>query len=132
MSIFQYYGHLFYKPSPNPTEFGFWVKRVPENIEELLNPTILAYWFMDDGDQKWKGHSRAVRISIHSFVYDDCELLQQALANKYGLQTTLQKAEISQEGIQQYRLYFSTKCYDTLRCLIYPKLLPSMLYKFPE
>ena len=56
MNIFQYYGQLFYEPSPNPTKFGFWVKRVPQKIEELLNPTIIAYWFMDDGDQKWKGH----------------------------------------------------------------------------
>lgn len=40
---------------------------------------------MDDGDPKWKGHTRAVRISTNSFALPDCELLCQALINKYKL-----------------------------------------------
>ncbi|MCV6615787.1 MAG: hypothetical protein OIF35_12510, partial [Cellvibrionaceae bacterium] len=57
-------------------------KRVPENINELLNARSLAYWFMDDGNalsinQKWyylfstqsfpKGARRAIQALSHNF-----------------------------------------------------------------
>lgn len=129
LGLLKYYGDLFYEPIYEPTFKR--IKRVPNNIKELLSPTALAYWFMDDGDQKWKGHSRAVRISVNSFSKSDCELLCSVLHDKYDLRTSLQKADSSKLGIQQYRLYISAYSYEILRDLIYPQLLPSMLYKFP-
>lgn len=123
---------LFYvREQTSPTTWR-WLKRVPPNIEDLLTPTALAYWFMDDGDQKWKHKSKAVRISTQGFTKQDCELLCQALTNKYGLQTKLVKAEVTSEGVQQYRLYISSKSYNRLRDLIYSELLPSLRYKFPN
>lgn len=132
MGIFQYYGNLFYVPNPNPTPFGVWTKIVPPNIEELLNPTVFAYWFMDDGDQKWKGHSRAMRLSTQGFVESDVDLLRHALQKKFGLSTTKEKADVAKDGSQRYRIYLTTSCYDTLRDVLYPNLLPYMRYKFPD
>lgn len=68
MGIFDYYGRLFYVPVETPTPTRAWVKCVPATIEDLLTPKVLAYWYMDDGDQKWRGRSRAFRISVNSFT----------------------------------------------------------------
>lgn len=86
---------------------------------------------MDDNDQKWKNHSNAVRLSTNSFTKQECILLKEALGNTYSLKVSLQKAEITKSGRQQYRLYISSKSFTTLKDIILPKLFPSMLYKFP-
>lgn len=71
LGVLKHYADLFYIPQPklDPTKpSSFWVKRVPETIGDLLNSTSFAYWFMDDGGQKWSGKSRAVRLSTHGFT----------------------------------------------------------------
>lgn len=55
MSILRPYMKLFYIRRSQPTPTSFWIKPVPPNIEELLSPTAMTYWYMDDSDQKWKG-----------------------------------------------------------------------------
>lgn len=87
MGIFQYYGRLFYTLGNSPNKA--WIKRVSPTIEDLLNLRVLAYSYMDDGDQKWRGHSRAGWISVNNFIVENYELLQTALEKKYGLVTTL-------------------------------------------
>lgn len=126
----KYYGDLFYEAVYEPDFHR--VKRVPGNIQQLLSPTALAYWFMDDGDQKWKEHSRGVRFSVNAFSQNDCELLCSVLHEKYSLRTTLQKAGKSKLGIQQYRLYVSAHSYEILNDIVKPELLRFMLYKFPQ
>ena len=37
-------------------------KRVPKNINELLTPRGLAYWFMDDGTSYRSGRHRAYKF----------------------------------------------------------------------
>lgn len=53
------------------------------------------------------------------------------LEGAFGLKITLQKADVTKQGIQQYRLYFPTSCYFQMKEFIYDYLLPSLLYKFP-
>lgn len=130
MGTLKYYGDVFYKTAETTTFRR--VKRVPENIQDLLTPTAIAYWFIDDGDQKWKGHSRAVRFSTNSFSVEDCELLCTALRQKYKLKPSLQKAEKTKQGIQQYCLYISTRSYPILKDLLWKHIVLSMRYKFPE
>lgn len=130
MGILKPYGDLFYKTGET-TPFRR-VKRVPDNIQDLFTPRMIAYWFMDDGDQKWKGHSRGVRFSTNSFSVQECELLCDALREKYTLKPSLEKAGKSKQGVQQYRLYISSGSYSILKDLIWNHLVRSMRYKFPE
>lgn len=129
MRFLRHYADLFYVPS-SETVSG-WEKQVPKNIADFLTPRAFAYWYMDDGDQKWKGRSRGMRFSINSFPLEDCELLCDVLTQKYSLKTSLEKAEKSKKGTQHYRLYVSTKSYEILKDLIFLELHPSMVYKFP-
>ena len=60
-------------------------KRVAHNIEELLTPRAVAYWFMDDGTSYRSGRHRAYRFSTHSFPFSDQERLVQALRYNFGI-----------------------------------------------
>lgn len=72
------------------------------------------------------------RCSVFHKCISDCQVLAEPLKNKYGLLVTLAKPEVTKAGIQQYRLCVSAKSYEILRHLIYPELIPSMVYKFPD
>nr|YP_009184785.1 putative LAGLIDADG homing endonuclease [Jenufa perforata]ALO62921.1 putative LAGLIDADG homing endonuclease [Jenufa perforata] len=74
LGIFKFYGDLFY--TRNLID-GTWEKIVPITIEEYLSPTAIAYWFIDDGSQKKKEHTTAVRIATSGFIENDCLILQQ-------------------------------------------------------
>lgn len=113
---FRFYGKQFYVDGK---------KRVPPIIDKWLTPRSLAYWYMDDGAQKWKGRSLGVRLCTDGFVPDEVRKLAAILARKYDLKTSLQAKG---NGL---RIYISSLSYGNLRRVIYPYLLPSMLYKFP-
>jgi len=116
-ACFRFYGHQFYDGKK---------KKVPKLIHKWLTPRSIAYWYMDDGAQKWKGKSLGVRFCTDSFLRKDVELLAHLLCKKYYLKTSFQKKD---DG---WRIYISSFSYEILKKLIFLYLLPSMLYKFPE
>lgn len=105
---------------------GVWIKEIPKNIKKFLTPRALAYWYMDDGALKWKGHSNAVRLCTDSFSYSDVCLLKSVLEEKFKLKCSLQK-----KG-NIHRISILEESYDDLKSLIFPYLLPCMYYKFPD
>ena len=117
----QFYGNLFYIK-----ENAKWVKKVPFNIHKYLTPRALAYWYMDNGSLKWKGHSNAVRICTDGFALSDVKRLQYALINNFHLEVTIVKQN------DQFRLSINEKSYEILKPLIVPYLIPCMYYKFPD
>lgn len=119
---FKEFADLFY----TKLEDGSYRKRVPENIGDLLNPEVLAWWYQDDGALKWSGHSDAVRLCTDSFTYGEVNLLKTALETKFGLKPTIQK----QRG--HCRLYIPESDYPILSDTIANLLSPVMYYKFPD
>lgn len=130
LGIFKFYANLFYRRSL--IKENAWAKIVPPTIEQYLTPTALAYWFMDDGSQKWKGRTAAARIATTSFTENECLILKEALNNRYGLKVRLHKDGISKAGMQQYRLFIPTESFPAFKDLILPDILPSMLYKLSD
>lgn len=115
-SCFRFYGQQFY---------GEGKKKLPKLIHRWLTPMAIAYWYMDDGAQKWKGKSLAVRFCTDNFVYQDVKKLAQVLQHKYDLKVSLQKKKL------HWRIYISSYSYDTLKNCIFSYFIESMLYKFP-
>lgn len=113
---FRFYGHQFYAGEK---------KKVPKLIHRWLTPRSIAYWYMDDGAQKWKGKSLAVRFCTDNFVYQDVKRLAQVLQDKYAVKASLQK-----KGLH-WRIYISSYSYNTLKNLIFSYFIQSMLSKFP-
>ena len=60
-------------------------KRVPKSIHKWLTPRAIAYWYMDDGAQKWKGRLLGVRFCTDNFSLSEIETLAQVLREKYLL-----------------------------------------------
>ena len=115
---FSFYGQQFYGPDG--------VKKVPKIIGELLQPRSIAYWYMDDGAQKWKGKSKGVRFCTDGFLTSDVQILADLLRKEYNLETNLES-----KG-KNKRVYVSAKSYNLLKELIWEFFIPSMYYKFPE
>ncbi len=63
------------------------VKVVPFIIEEYLTPQGLAHWIMDDGCII---KNRGVKLSTHSYTYNEVVFLSNLLNKKFDLITTVQ------------------------------------------
>ena len=117
-ACFRFYGPQFYDSDGR--------KKIPKIIGKLLKPRSIAYWYMDDGAQKWKGKSKGVRFCTDNFLHSEVQFLAQILQDKYNLKTSLQK-----KG-KNYRVFVSSYSYELIRKLIWDFLIPSMYYKFPN
>ena len=88
-----------------------WVLR-PKNINELLTPRALAYWFMDDGtytfNRSQNDPQRYYRFSTQSFPLEDQALLVQVLRDNFDIDATIQKQR------SQYLLYIRSKSTNRL------------------
>jgi hypothetical protein len=82
LSIFNKYYEMFYKIDPHTQRF---VKIVPENISNLMNPIVLAYLIMTDGNFD-KSRNR-VRIYTNSFRKDEVQILASAINNNLSIYT---------------------------------------------
>lgn len=110
-SSLNYLHNAFY---PNGT-----VKRVPENITEMLSPRALAVWIMDDGGISGDG----VKISTEGFVLEDIERLQSALFDVFNLRYSIQHHK------HQYILYLSKAQLSVLSQIVKVYMIPCMYYK---
>jgi hypothetical protein len=70
LPIFNQYHEMFYTLNP---EKGKYVKKVPKNILEFMDPIVLAYLLMSDGNF-YKNRNR-VRIYSNSFTKEDVQML---------------------------------------------------------
>ena len=69
-ACFRFYGQQFYNKNGK--------KKCPRLIEKMLSPRSIAYWYMDDGAQKWKGKSKGVRFCTDNFSHTECKWLATA------------------------------------------------------
>jgi hypothetical protein len=124
-SCFRFYGAQFYNVFTDCNGVTRKEKKIPKLIHKWLQPRSIAYWYMDDGAQKWKGVSLGVRFCTDNYNRQDVQRLAKVLHEKYNLQTSLQK-----KG-KDWRIYVSSSSYDLLKSLIFSYFIESMVYKFP-
>jgi hypothetical protein len=118
---------LFYRPATeNDRQLGRgnerYIKRVPTNISDFINPMALAFWIMDDGSYVKD------RVSTDGFTFEEATLLQQALLQKLELKCNLQTIK-TKSGKKQPRLYFPKNQMPALITKVKPFIIPSMYYK---
>ena len=124
-SCFRFYAHQFYIQQEQGGEGFKRRKTVPKLIHRWLTPRAIAYWYMDDGAQKWRGKSLGVRFCTDSFTSLEIDRLLLVLHNKFLLKTSSQKKGGGK------RIYVSSHSYPVLKALVFPFLIDSMAYKFP-
>ena len=81
---------------------------------------------MDNGSTKWKNKVLALRLCTDCFTESENNMLISILKDKFDLNVTKTKNKDN-----EWRLYVGTENHEKIKKLIYPHLIPSMLYKFP-
>lgn len=99
-------------------------KVIPEGIDQFLNPTAFAVWFMGDGSIKSKECKGRI-LNTQSFTRTDIERLMNILENKFNLRVSIRTQK---DGLQ---IYISAKSAFILNALLKDKILPSFTYKLP-
>jgi hypothetical protein len=81
LPFFNDYHNMFYKLNENSK----FVKIVPVNIFELMDPLVLAFLIMSDGN--FDNSRNRVRIYTNNFNYEEVVNLSQAIYSKFGIYT---------------------------------------------
>ena len=115
---FNWLHDIFYKEQD-----GKWIKVVPEShyLQTYLTPLALAIWIMDDGGKSGSG----LTLSTHSFTAEDIVRLSTFLTNFYGLKNSINSAGVE----NQYVIYIWKESMPKLVLLVYPYMVPGMIYK---
>lgn len=87
------------------------VKKVPDNIYELLTLRGLAFWIMDDGSR----HGSGLHISVYAFSNEDVDKLMFTLQDKFNL-----RCSIHYNRDKKPRISIFKKSMDNLIPLISP------------
>jgi hypothetical protein len=115
--------------------YGTGRKALPNNFENLINPQVLAVWYMDDGDKKKSTHKgvfvdyladNGMRISIANFNRKEAARIVDVFSS-YGI-----KSVYKREG-KYLRLCIPASDGNSKKFaqLILPYMEQSMLYKIP-
>lgn len=113
---FKLYNDIFYSSENNKR-----VKIIPQNIGQLLNAQVLAYWFMDDG--YGKSTSSGYVINTQNFSLNQQQDLVEIFKLIFDLNITIHKDRTN------YRLYIPKNNKEKFKNIIQPYIIPSMLYK---
>lgn len=102
---FRFYAQQFYTDGK---------KKIPKLIGKMLDPLVLAIWFMDDGS--WKSNKHKTYI-IHTlgFTRKDLELVQTVLRDNFRIETSLHR----QKG-KYWRLYIKSESAKDFEKIIQP------------
>jgi hypothetical protein len=115
-----------------------YIKVVPIDITQWLNPQVIAYWFMDDGSRT----KQTLYLNTQSFTYDEQLLLQKALLG-LNIKCSIKKDKIEPKGeifnkqsLSQisndknlYKLEINSESTPIFIQLIKPYILPIFNYK---
>jgi LAGLIDADG DNA endonuclease family len=83
LPIFNQYYEMFYKFNSDTQKY---IKIIPENIIDLVDPIVLAYLIMTDGN--FDKSRKRVRIYTNSFRKDEVQNLAVAINKNLGIYTT--------------------------------------------
>nr|YP_010697829.1 hypothetical protein P1S03_mgp16 [Porodaedalea chrysoloma]WCF76790.1 hypothetical protein [Porodaedalea chrysoloma] len=119
LPLFNKYHEMFYKFN---TEKGKFVKIVPENILDNLNPVVLAYLIITDGnfDKNWN----RIRIYTNSYSKEDVNRLAIAINSNLGIY-----AGVLHDRKDQWILTIGAKQLSLLRYIVSPHFESSMFYR---
>lgn len=95
-------------------------KIIPKDfLEEHFDAFSFAIWIMDDG----AADKRQLRINTQCFTYEENLWLSNFLQAKFGILSTLNVDK------GKYRLRIRDSSMNSLKQMVLPFMLPSMLYK---
>lgn len=119
LPLFNQYHDMFYKLN---TETGKFVKVIPQNISDLIDPIVLAYLLMTDGNFD-KSRNR-IRIYTNSYTKEDVERLASSIHSNLGIYVG-----VLHDRRDQWILTIGAKQLTLVREIVTPHFESSMLYR---
>ncbi|CAL1705857.1 unnamed protein product [Somion occarium] len=119
LPVFNYYHDLFYFRDSNKQK---WIKKVPENINDLMSPVVLAFLLMGDGN--YDINRKRIRIFTNSFTHSETILLAEAIKYKLNI-----NASVLYDRKDQYIITIGAKQISLLQELVLEHFHPSMFYR---
>jgi len=110
-----HYANLFYTRD----ESGRRTKRVPPNIQKLLNDRSLAFWIADDGSNQGRG----LTLHTEGFTESDVTLLEETLVRTWGFSARKHKAG------EAFKLFLPKSDMPRVREIVAPHTPPIKRYK---
>ena len=98
-------------------------------LKKIMNPEIMAYWYMDDGTASWSNRGYINKTSGPKFItlgytYDE-NVNMSTLLSSFGFCAKPEFIEPKNGWIIKISTQTSPKLFDLIR----PHIIPSMLYK---
>ena len=119
LSIFNQYYEMFYKFNLDKNKY---IKIIPLNIFDLMDPIVLAYLIQGDGNFD-KSRNR-VRIYTNSYTKEEVENLALAINNKLGIYSG-----VLHDRKDQWIITIGANNLDLLRKTVSLQFHSSMLYR---
>ena len=119
LSVFNQYYEMFYKFNSDKNKY---IKIIPLNIFDLMDPIVLAYLIQGDGNFD-KSRNR-VRIYTNSYTKEEVENLALAINTKLNIYTAP-----LYDRKDQWILTIGAKNLELLRELVIPYFHPTMYYR---
>jgi len=113
LGIFRFYGQQFYVNGK---------KIIPKIIKKLLDPLVLAVWFMDDGSFKSNKHHTYI-LHTTGFNKKDLLIIKSIFQEKFGINVRLHKQ------YDKWRIYICSDSAQKFKDLISPYIIPILKYK---
>ncbi len=119
LPVFNQYHDMFYSWN---SEKGKYVKVVAKNISEFMDPIVLAYLIMSDGN--FDKNRNRVRIYSNSFTKEEVQTLADAINSKLGI-----SVGVLYDRKDQWIITIGAKQLDLLRQTVSIHFTPCMLYR---
>ena len=119
-----FYWNLFYRsPGPQGLRPGGEEKRkiVSKTIGKLLTPRVLAYWFMDDGNQT--SDNKTYYLNTQGFSKHESEMLCELFKEKFNIIASVHKDK------ESWRIYVWCESSETFRTLVEPYVISCFDYR---
>ena len=94
-------------------------KILPENIFKILNPRMLAIWFMDDGSNTGESFT----LNTHSFSKEDHVRIVKFLKHSFKIKATIVKDRT------KWKMSIGKNEFQKFVSIVEPYIIPSMTYK---
>ena len=107
-----------------------YIKKLPDNIYDLLTPIGLAHWYMGDGF--FNNGNKCTYFCTDNFTLDEVELLIDILKTKFNINSSyILRSYTNSNNIRvtHYRIKIDLKESINFINIIKPYIIPCMLYK---
>lgn len=117
LPIFNMFRDLFYTWDVHANK---WTKIVPSNITELIDPIVLAFIIIGDGNF----NENRIRIYLNAFTEDEVKLICQATFIKLGI-----NAVVRHDRKNQYMIVVPSKEIGKTRSIVKMYIHESIIYR---